>query len=535
MVGLDTLGTVLDESQEFRMKIGPILLLLLHEISLQKGCVVRIESSEHFLPKLASNDLIPPQTNHCSSMYSVLSSPTGPYSGAVPLSLSPGLLAGRNLLNCASNDTASLGHVLLGNVQRRNEPQGVVDGRGQDEHILLHTLGLDLGREPLASDKLTRQHQTQPPDVVDHMGKLFLHSLQHVHHLLAPHVDVVQDLFLLEGLSHGDASRTGNGIAGVGAAHGPGLLRVHQLLSRDDAGQREAVGDALGHDQDVRAHAVVLDGEHLARAAEAGLHLVGDEQDVVLVADLAHALQVRRHHGDVAALAEDGLDEDGGRVGRRRLAQQQQFELLDGVHAAVVGAVLAVAAAFGDGALGAVGERHGEDARHQRRIVLAVDGLGARHGHGAKGAAVVRALHDDDVLLLGRVARQLDRRLDGFGARVPEEERVQRLVRHDRHQRPHEVEVRLLERNVDLRVHHLAHLRLRRFGDARVTVAQVRDADAAGEVEHLASARHGHVAAGAALDHLRRQPPDASRDMAGAELCQFGEAHGALCIPGGGP
>ena len=47
--------------------------------------------------------------------------------------------------------------------------------------------------------------------------------------------------------------------------------------------------DALGHADDVGLDAVVLDGEHLAGAAEAALHLVGDEQDPVLPAALDDA------------------------------------------------------------------------------------------------------------------------------------------------------------------------------------------------------------------------------------------------------
>ena len=52
--------------------------------------------------------------------------------------------------------------------------------------------------------------------------------------------------------------------------------------ARQDAGQRQAGRDALGHDEDVRLDVPVLDREHLAGAPEPGLDLVGDEQDAVL-------------------------------------------------------------------------------------------------------------------------------------------------------------------------------------------------------------------------------------------------------------
>ena len=57
---------------------------------------------------------------------------------------------------------------------------------------------------------------------------------------------------------------------------------------RDDAADREAVAEALGEGQRVRGDAVRLVApEVLAGAAPAGLHLVADEQDPVLVEHLA--------------------------------------------------------------------------------------------------------------------------------------------------------------------------------------------------------------------------------------------------------
>ena len=62
----------------------------------------------------------------------------------------------------------------------------------------------------------------------------------------------------------------------------PGVQRGHELAPGQDARQRQARGDALGHDQDVRLDVPVLDREQLAGPPEAGLDLVGDEQDAVL-------------------------------------------------------------------------------------------------------------------------------------------------------------------------------------------------------------------------------------------------------------
>ena len=58
----------------------------------------------------------------------------------------------------------------------------------------------------------------------------------------------------------------------------------------------------------------VLEGVERARAADAALHLVEQEQQVVLVAQLAQARAGTRRAGIDAALALDGLDEDGRSV-----------------------------------------------------------------------------------------------------------------------------------------------------------------------------------------------------------------------------
>ena len=79
----------------------------------------------------------------------------------------------------------------------------------------------------------------------------------------------------------------------------------------EHARQRKAAGDRLRDGDQVGLDAVVLDREQLAGAAEAGLHLVGDEarsrarrrSRAALPRNAAGA-------GDEAALALHGLDDD---------------------------------------------------------------------------------------------------------------------------------------------------------------------------------------------------------------------------------
>ena len=63
---------------------------------------------------------------------------------------------------------------------------------------------------------------------------------------------------------------------------------------------------------------------------------------------------------------------------------------------------------------------------------LTVDPLALCHRHSAERPTVVRALHVNDVLVTNDHPGHLDRRLDGLGTRVPEKERVERAVGHQR-------------------------------------------------------------------------------------------------------
>ena len=107
----------------------------------------------------------------------------------------------------------------------------------------------------------------------------------------------------------------------------PGPQRLEQLGPGDHRAERHARRDALGGQQDVRLDAPVLDRPHLAGPAGARLDLVGDEQDAVLVADSAQALEEAVLGDDVAALALDRLDDDRrDLVGRGELVEQDLVE-----------------------------------------------------------------------------------------------------------------------------------------------------------------------------------------------------------------
>ena len=85
------------------------------------------------------------------------------------------------------------------------------------------------------------------------------------------------------------------------------------------------------------------------------------------------------------------------------------------------------------------------NAHHQGMEALRVDCFARCEGHSTVRAAVVTTLHGDDVLLSGEDSSHLNGGLDGLGTRVPEEERVQGLIRHHREEFLDELQVRRCE------------------------------------------------------------------------------------------
>ena len=158
----------------------------------------------------------------------------------------------------------------------------------------------------------------------------------------------------------------------------------------------------------------------LAQAAEAGDDLVDDEQDVVLLQDRLHALEVARRRDDHAAGALHRLGDEGG----------------DGVGAFAARSASSSScarrstncASLSPGSAAAVEVRRADaqDAG-QRQVEVLVHRGQARHRRRRRGDAVVALLARDDLLLqrpaagVVVVAHQLERGVVGLRARVGEQ------------------------------------------------------------------------------------------------------------------
>ena len=273
-------------------------------------------------------------------------------------------------------------------------------------------------------------------------------------------------------------------MAAEGEAVGERLLALRERLIDALGGdhrphRRVGGGQRLRRRDDVGLIVVALAAEPVAEPAPGADHLVGDQQHVVAVADLAHALEVAVLGRDAAACVLERLQDHGG----DRLGALEEDLLLDLVRRPQRIAAL--------GPVVAVGVRGLDPARDQRLEV----GAQRRDPGGLQGAqrgAVVCDLPGQELDLAGVAgalvvgARELDRRLDRLRAAGREEDPVE-VARGQRGDPLGELDrprVRVAPDDVEVELLDLACRRLAELGAA---VAGV-DAEEGGEAVEIALA-----------------------------------------------
>ena len=139
-----------------------------------------------------------------------------------------------------------------------------------------------------------------------------------------------QKLLVGIGVEGAEPRRAGERMGRIGVAVeelddvlGPGHEGVvDRALHEDGAHRHDAVGDALRGHHDVGHDAEVVRREGRAEATEAGDDLVEDQQDAVLVADVAQALQIALRRHENAGGTRHRLDDDARRSSKDRAASR---------------------------------------------------------------------------------------------------------------------------------------------------------------------------------------------------------------------
>ena len=194
---------------------------------------------------------------------------------------------------------------------------GLVDGGRQRRCRLL---GVAVG------DQLHGDHRAAAADLAD-LGVSLGQAVQSVREDSAHGPRARPQVLGFHRLDRRERRRARDRFAAIGAAQPTGVDGVHDLGATGDGRQRHTAGNALGGGDEVGHDALVVTGEPVAGPAEAGLHLVGDEEDVVLAAPIGQRRKETPRRGDETALALDRLDDDCGGV----LLADLRMDLVDDV------------------------------------------------------------------------------------------------------------------------------------------------------------------------------------------------------------
>ena len=233
----------------------------------------------------------------------------------------------------------------------------------------------------------------------DHVGEALHGGVHAVTQKLAHFASTGKQVFFFKQVQCGNGRRAGDRVAGVGVTvekldgvRRAFLIGAHQgfvqMVAANDAAQRDhTIGYALGKIQHVGHHTIVIRGEVSAHTAKAGDHFVKNQQNAVLVANLAQAFQVALGRQVPARAACDRLHNDGGNVagivqGQNAVFQLQQDVFLPfGLYAIDVGVINRV-----------VNKAQMVHPWQQRRAVNLAVGGNAAHAHATKTHAVVATL-----------------------------------------------------------------------------------------------------------------------------------------------
>ena len=89
--------------------------------------------------------------------------------------------------------------------------------------------------------------------------------------------------------------------------------RIHNVLFPHHRAQRHPGSQTFGYRRDVRLHSELLHSKHGTGPPHAGLNFIGDEQDVVGVANRFEFSKIVLGRCDKSAFSLNGFDDDGGR------------------------------------------------------------------------------------------------------------------------------------------------------------------------------------------------------------------------------
>ncbi len=274
-------------------------------------------------------------------------------------------------------------------------------------------------------------------ELIDSLGRRFLgfavgHHLHALHEPFAPHlanewIGLPQAIqpgaqtipqhraaagrrFVLHHFDRGQRRGCRHWIAAKSADGEAGALHcLSDLAARDAVGEREAIGDALGHGHDVGLDVPVLDAEPVAaRTPKAGLYLVDDHQTAMIAGNFSCDCEVFGRRRDKAPHALDRLHEDGRNL-TAGLGLDDVLHILGASHAAArVFKLERAAVAIGIVRVLDVRAKGGPHAPGRLR----------RQAHGKLGLAAVAMAQGNNLSIAREELSEQHRSLVGLAARI---------------------------------------------------------------------------------------------------------------------
>ena len=162
----------------------------------------------------------------------------------------------------------------------REDEQVAIPGLDDDPLCEVGVGGLRLR----IGDEFHRHHGAGTADLAD-LVELLRQVIEAVLHLLADDLRPMDEVFLLDHVQHGQRRGRPDRGSAVGTSDTADVDGVHDRRLADDRREGVAASQALGHRDEVGLDPGPLVGEEGARATYAGLHLINDEDDPVLIAD----------------------------------------------------------------------------------------------------------------------------------------------------------------------------------------------------------------------------------------------------------
>ena len=367
----------------------------------------------------------------------------------------------------------------------------------EGEHLVLEAVGTDLVPDvrrgcAVCVRILDRQHQPESAHVRDEA--VFAHEFgQAAFQVCALFDAIFENVTLLKFVQDGQGRGRGDRIAAESRPVHAGMPFFHDLGGAHDRTHRQTSRDRLAECHDVRHDAEVLAGEHFAGPPVAGLNLVENQQDPILIAEGAKTQKEVARGDEITALALNRLDENRGDRLRRDDVPEEILYIVQAVFCSGL-----LVKALGTEIFAGICREI--DAAHMRLVEFPIFGIRSRNRGGADCAAVEGAFERDDRRPLGVCLRELDRPVRRLRAAVRKEDRA-KLPGHDPGEASGEMQCRLIVHQIERRGDERLRLLLYRLDDPRVAVAERVDRDPLNKVEILVSVLRGQVAAFAACDN----------------------------------